>query len=116
MTKEKKIIARDLLDLLPVKMETGGQTEDNPIKGVYCGDLLSWVMSKAEEGNVWITIQSHINVIAVASLVGISAVIIVEGSQVSQEVIEKAQEEDIAIFTTPRPAYEIASLCAEKGI
>lgn len=116
MGNDNEIKAKDLLDLLPVKMETSGKTQDNRIKGVYCGDLLSWVMSKAEEGNVWITIQSHINVIAVASLVGISAVIMVEGSQVSEEVIEKAQEEDIAIFTSDRPAYEMASLCAEKGI
>lgn len=116
MPHQDVIRAKDLLELLPVKLKTGEATGENLIKGVYCGDLLSYVMSKAKDGNVWITIQSHINVIAVASLIGISAVIVVEGSQVPPEVIEKAQEEEIAIFTTDRPAYEIASLCAQKGI
>ncbi len=109
-------LAKELLELLPVQLETSIETGNNLIKGVYCGDLLSWVMSKAESGNVWITIQSHINVIAVASLIGIPAIIIVEGSEVDKEVIQKAQEEGIAIFTTHKPAYEIASLCAGKGI
>lgn len=116
MAQQKPIMAKDLLELLPVKLETNSEIGKHPVKGVYCGDLLSWVMSKAQSGNVWITIQSHINVIAVASLIGIPAIIIVEGSEVDQTVIDKAQEEEIAIFTTDKPAYEIASLCAKKGI
>lgn len=116
MESEKGTKAKRLLELLPVKLETHIETGENIINGVYCGDLLSWVMSKAKAGNVWITIQSHINVIAVASLIGITAIIIVEGSEVGEEVIKKAQEEEIAIFTTDKPAYEIASLCAGEGI
>ncbi len=116
MNNDKQVQVKDLLELLPVTLQTSTATGENFVKGVYCGDLLSWVMSKAKAGNVWITIQSHINVIAVASLVGISAVVIVEGSEVELGVLEKAEEEEIAIFTTDRPAYEIASLCAQKGI
>lgn len=116
MNNENPRQAKELLDLLPVVLKTSPQTANNTIEGVYCGDLLSWVMSKAQAANVWITIQSHINVIAVASLIGISAVIIVEGSEVDETVIQKAEEEEIAIFTTDRPAYEIASLCAKEGI
>lgn len=116
MSSENPRQAKKLLELLPVELKTSPETGNNTIEGVYCGDLLSWVMSKAKAGNVWITIQSHINVIAVASLIGISAIIIVEGSEVDQSVIDKAQEEEIAVFTTHRPAYEIASLCAREGI
>ncbi len=116
MTNKNQRQAKELLDLLPVTLKTKEETGKNTIEGVYCGDLLSWVMSKAKAGNVWITIQSHINVIAVASLIGIPAIIIVEGSDVDQSVIDKAQEEEIAIFITHKPAYEIASLCAKAGI
>lgn len=113
---ENKVQIKDLTKLLEVELRTGNDTGDDFVEGVYCGDLLSWVMSKAKPGNVWITIQSHINVIAVASLIGIPAVIIVEGSEVDNDVIQKANEEEIAIFTSSKPAYEIASLCAAKGI
>ncbi|NLI89021.1 MAG: AraC family transcriptional regulator [Epulopiscium sp.] len=107
---------KDLLEILPVKLETGSQTLNNVAKGIYCGDLLSWVMAKAKKGNVWITIQSHINVVAVASLVEIPAVIIAEDSTVSEEVIKKADEEGVAILTTSKTAYEIASLCGQNKI
>ncbi|HHX59713.1 MAG TPA: AraC family transcriptional regulator [Epulopiscium sp.] len=116
MGEKEFTLAKELLELLPVELKTSTETGNNPIKGVYCGDLLSWVMAKAQSGNVWITIQSHINVIAVASLIGIPAIIIVEGSEIDDDVIKKAEEEEIAIFTTHKPAYEIASLCAGKGI
>ncbi len=116
MADENKIQIKDLAELLSLELKTSADTGNNFVEGVYCGDLLSWVMSKAKPGNVWITIQSHINVIAVASLIGIPAVIIVEGSEVDDDVIKKAEEEEIAIFTSTKPAYEIASLCAMKGI
>lgn len=107
---------KDLLELLPIQLQTSNHMNNKPVTGVYCGDLLSWVMSKAQEGNVWITIQGHINVVAVASLIGLAAIIVVEGSTVDTDVIQKAEEEEIAIFTTSKTAYEIASLCAQKGI
>ena len=113
---DNKVQIKDLIKLLPVELKTGNDTGDNFVEGVYCGDLLSWVMAKAKPDNVWITIQSHINVIAVASLIGIPAVIIVEGSEIDEDVIQKANEEGIAIFTSSKPAYEIASLCASKNI
>ena len=105
-----------LLETLPVRLETKQEKLDQPITGVYCGDLLSWVMSHAKEGNIWLTIQGHINIIAVASLIGIPAIIVVEGSVVDEEVISKANEEGIAILTTKKTAYEIASLCNELKI
>lgn len=105
-----------LLEALPVKLETKQEGLDRSITGVYCGDLLSWVMSHAKEGNIWLTIQGHINIIAVASLIGIPAIIVVEGSAVDEEVISKANEEGISVFTTKKTAYEIARLCNELKI
>ena len=108
------MIVKNLPDILPVNIETTGMDLQRPVTGVYCGDLLSLVMANAREGNIWITIQNHINVIAVASLVEISAIIVVEGITVTPDVIEKAREEEIAIFTTKKTAYDIASICARK--
>jgi len=108
------MITNDLLKILPVHLETSNDQLNQPITGIYCGDLLSLVMANAKEGNIWITIQGHMNAIAVASLVGIAAIIVVEGIAVDQQVIDKAAEEDIAIFTTKQSAYDIASICAQK--
>lgn len=108
------MIAKELMDILPIQLETSSDQLNQKITGVYCGDLLSLVMANAKDGNIWITIQNHINVVAVASLVGIAAIIVVEGIPVEQQVIDKAEEEDIVIFTTKNSAYDIASKCAKK--
>jgi len=82
------------------------------IEGVYIGDLLSIVMAKAKHNFVWITIQTHINIIAVAELLELSCIIIVENMNVEAEALEKAKELNIPIFKTKKSAYEVAcELC-----
>lgn len=89
---------------------------DINIEGVYIGDLLSIVMAKAKQNYVWITIQTHINIIAVAELLELSCIIVVEGMEIEQETIEKAKELDIPIYKTSESAYEIASKLHKLGI
>ena len=80
----------------------------NKIKGVYIGDLLSWVMGRAKEGDAWITIQGHVNIVAVALLAVVSCIVVCESAEVSEQTIEKANIEDIPILTGKLPAYETA--------
>ncbi len=77
---------------------------------VYAGDLLSWVMGRAKSGNVWVTIMSNINVIAVASLCDVSTVILSEGVTLDADALERAKSQNINIFSTDKTTYEI---CAE---
>lgn len=86
------------------------------IEGVYIGDLLSIVMAKAKKNYVWITIQTHINVIAVAELLDLSCIIIVENMEIEEEVINKAKELNISVFKTKESAYDIAAKLYEIGI
>ncbi len=86
---------------------------DREIDGVYIGDLLSWVMGRAESGNLWITIMSNVNVAAVASLADISAVILAEGVTPDQGVTEVARGKQINILSSDRSAYEIAVSASE---
>ena len=81
---------------------------DAEITGGYCGDLLSWVMGRAEEGQVWITIMSNINIVAVASLAGVSAIVLSENAEVDTSVIEKAKEQGINIIRTGLSTFEAA--------
>ena len=83
------------------------------ITGVYVGDLLSWVMGRAEEGQVWITIMTNINIVAVASLSEVSAILLTEGSEIEVNVIEKAKEQGINILRTEMSSYEAALAVGE---
>ena len=72
------------------------------------GDLLSVVMGNAAEEQVWITIQSHVNIVAVASLRSVSAIIIAHGFEPDEDTIESAREEEITILTTKLDPFSIA--------
>lgn len=86
------------------------------IEGVYIGDLLSIVMSKAKENYIWITIQTHINIMAVAELLDIGCIIIVENMEIEEDALEKAKELDIPIFKTHESAYQVACKLNNMGI
>lgn len=81
---------------------------DREIKGAYIGDLLSWVMGKAEFDNIWITIMSNINVVAVASLSDVSCVLLAEDVTLDNEVLSTAKQKGINILSTPMSAYDAA--------
>ena len=92
------------------------QGEDAEIEGIYCGDLLSWVMGKGQPGQAWITVQSHLNVIAVAVLREFSCLILAEGAQFPPEVIERAKNEGLCLLSSDLPVYETALKLHETGI
>jgi predicted transcriptional regulator len=81
---------------------------DREIDGAYIGDLLSWVMGRAQMDNAWITIMTNVNVIAVASLADTSCVILAEGVEMPEEVVETAREKDINVLSSSQPIYETA--------
>ncbi len=82
----------------------------------YASDLLSCVMAGAGENGIWVTLQAHANVVAVAALIGMSAVIITENAQPDEATIAKANEENITLLATPEPTYHIVGKLWEMGI
>lgn len=89
---------------------------EREIKGVYIGDLLSWVMSSAQADNAWVTIMSNINVVAVASLVDVSCIILAEGVALEDGVAAQAENRGINILSTQKTAYETAKALSELGL
>lgn len=85
-------------------------------KGGYASDMLSCVMAGAQPGNIWITLQAHMNVVAVAALREVSAVIITENAQPDPEVIARAEEQGVILLSTPEPTYPIAGKLWEMGL
>ena len=80
---------------------------DAEIKGAYSSDLLSDVMGNARSGQVWITMQTHKNVTAIAALKDIPAVIIVRGGVPDEDMLEHAIEEDICILVSQEPTFTV---------
>ncbi len=91
----------------------------NSSKQAKCGyacDLLSWVMAKAKPGCVWVTVQTHMNVIAVASLKEMSCIVLPESANMQEEILKKADEENIAVLSSPLSSYEICALLRSNGL
>lgn len=87
---------------------------EREITGVYIGDLLSWVMGKAQNGDGWITIMSNINTLAVASLTDVACIILAEGVTLEQEIIDAAIQKEINVVTTTLSAYETALFMSKE--
>ena len=97
----------DLVINLNLKVISGGKGLNRDFKGGYASDLLSDVMGNAEEGNIWITLQTHKNIVAVALLKELSAVILVKGNLPDAETIRKSNEENIPILGTDDSMFRI---------
>ena len=89
---------------------------ERSVEGVYIGDLLSWVMGRAEEGNVWITIMSNTNVAAVATLADVSCVIFAEGVTPDEGVAAIAEAKGINLLSSAESAYSIAKKLSSLGL
>ncbi|MBR3972123.1 MAG: hypothetical protein IKJ83_04510 [Ruminococcus sp.] len=86
---------------------------DREISGVYIGDLLSWVMGKAQADNAWITIMSNINTLAVATLTDVACVILSEGVTLEDDVKNAAEAKGINVITSQYSAYDTALILSK---
>ena len=90
--------------------------EDREIVCGYTCDLLSHVMGRGQADMAWITVQTHMNVIAVAALLDFACVIIPENLPVEAPIVKKAQDEEIIILSSDKTAYELVELLAGNGV
>ena len=93
-----------------------GAAADPDITKGYASDLLSDVLANAPTGGVLVTLQVHLNVIAVAGHAGLAAVVFSSGRKPEDEVIAKAAEEGIALFTSREDTFDLAGRLYELGI
>ncbi|MFA8450335.1 MAG: DRTGG domain-containing protein [Bacteroidales bacterium] len=97
-----------LISELNLKLVAGESGIENDFNGAYVSDLLSDVMGKAQNNQVWITLQTHKNIMAIASLKDLSAIILVQGLKPDADTIEKSNEDGIPILICDLPTFEIA--------
>lgn len=100
---------KDALGLKALALPEG----EREIDGVYIGDLLSWVMGRAQSGNVWITIMSNINIVAVASLADVACVLLAEDVVPGDDLIATAAQKGVNLLSSSMTAYELAASLAE---
>ena len=108
----QEIIAKLNLTVLTTPRDFSAVTP----QGGYGSDLLSCVMAGAQPDNVWVTLQAHMNVVAVASLREVAVVIITENAQPEADVIAKANDQNVTLLSTSAPSYEVAGRLWEMGI
>lgn len=80
---------------------------EREITGVYAGDLLSWVMGRAQSGDLWVTIMTNVNVVAVAVMADVACVVVSENAEIGEDVIEKAASQGVNLLRTPLTTYQV---------
>ena len=107
---------KEMVDRFNLHVAAGRDNLDREINGGYCGDLLSDVMANASDGCIWLTVQTHQNIVPVAVLHEMAAIVLTGGQEPDQETIEKANEEGIAILMWPRSAFDLAGQVFSAGV
>lgn len=106
----------DLAALIEAENVTPSLPMEREITCGYTCDLLSWVMAHGEEGMAWVTVQTHMNVVAVAVLADMACVVMPESIDMPKESLAKAADEGLVILKSPLTAYAICGRMAAQGV
>ena len=107
---------QEISQQLSLKVQAAAGKLDREVTGGYASDLLSCVMAKAQAGNVWVTIQGHPNIVAVATLLELAGIVVAEGMSIDAATLEKAEEEGIPILTTSLTTYTVVGELFKLGV
>lgn len=99
---------KGIVDALQCAVCSGEGRLQQDVTGGYAGDLLSDVIANARAGNVWITMQVHVNIVAVAVLKDLAGIILVQGRKPADDTLAKAKAEHVPILVNDLPAFETA--------
>ncbi|HML48527.1 MAG TPA: AraC family transcriptional regulator [Clostridia bacterium] len=107
---------QEIMDVAGMKLLTPQADLSRTVRTGYGCDLLSWVLAHGQAGMAWITVQTHLNVIAVATLMDMACVILPEGILPEKEMLDKAAEEGIAVFSSDLTSYSICGILYAQGV
>ena len=107
---------KEIIEKLELSTLTGQENLDAEVTGGYTSDLLSDVIGNSKAGDIWVTLQGHPNIVAVAKLKELAGIIIVNNRTPDEETLKKAQTENIIILTSKLPAFELIGKLYECGI
>ena len=107
---------KEFIDRFNLHTAAGKDALDRQIAGGYCGDLLSDVMANAPTGCVWLTVQTHQNIVNVAVLHEMAAIVLTGGQTPDQETVDRANEEGVPLLMSPHSAYDLAGQAFAAGL
>lgn len=110
------VSVKDIVEKLNLEVAAGKDGLDREVLDGYCGDLLSEIMGKSPEGCIWITVQGHQNIVAVAVLREMAAIVIAGGHHPDSDTLEKADKEGIPLLLWPDSSYVLAGQMNRMGI
>ena len=107
---------REIVRKLNLDVKSGEARLDSDVSRGYVSDIMSDVIANTNKGDLWITLQVHINVVAVATMKELSGIILINGREPEAVTLEKAKDENIPILISQLPAFEVAGRLYELGI
>ena len=108
----KRMKIKDFAEKLNLRVLTA-YDDEKEIVGCYSGDLLSWVMSKAQEGDAWLTVMGNINSVGVAVLADVACIVLTENAALDNDALNRAQQNDVIILQTEKNSYQMAAAISQ---
>jgi predicted transcriptional regulator len=105
-----------IVDALGLTVAVGGDGLKGEVEGGYVSDMLSDVIANTRKGDLWLTLQVHQNIVAVAVLKELAGIVLIGGKTPADETIRKAKDENVIIITTPLPAFEVCGRLYALGL
>jgi len=99
---------KEIVEKLNLEVRANVHELDKEVNNGYISDLLSDVLANSEENDLWITLQIHPNIVAIASMKGLTGIVIINGREPEEETIKKAEEENIPIMVSSMTAFELS--------
>ena len=107
---------RDVMDLTGARLLTPDAALDREVTAGYACDMLSWVMGRAQPGMAWITVQTHLNVIAVAELIDAACVLLSDCGLVDEATLQRAVDDGFPLLASKRSAFALSGLLWGAGV
>ena len=106
----------DIVNIFELQVRAGNDQLQEEVTGGYAGDLLSDVIAHSRQGNIWITIQTHPNIVAVAAMKELSGIILTGGREPDGDTVQKAEEEGMPLLVSPLFTFELVGRLYQIGI
>jgi len=107
---------KEVIDQLELKVAGAGENLDKEVAGGFASDLLSDVMANSREGDIWVTLQVHPNIIAVATLKDLAGIVIVQGKKPEEQTVEKAKQEGVPLMVSELQTFELVGRLYSLGV
>lgn len=106
----------EIVEKLQLTVKTGADLLDKEIKRGYVSDLMSDVMANTNDGDLWVTLQIHQNIVAVAVMKSLGGIILINGREPEEDTVQKADAEGLPILLSDMPAFELVGRLFSLGI